>query len=284
MPTIADKRKTFRALHASGCFVMPNPWNVGTARYLPAPRLQGAGDHERGLCLRAQAIRMAAVSRDDMLAHYSRACRRDRPAGQRRFRERLCARPGGRRRERAALHRNRRGRAVDRGFDRRQGQSALRFRSRRRAHAGRARRDRQGRRRRACSRPRRRLSGRPARSRRDRPPAQGLSRTAGADCLYAPGHAGRASRSRRPCKAVAPQAGQLPDTAGAFGVHGRAISPRSACAASASAARSRASAMQPSSRRRQQIASEGSFDGFTGVISNAELNTFFREDRKKRSS
>jgi 2-methylisocitrate lyase-like PEP mutase family enzyme len=29
-----DKRHTFRALHQGGCFVIPNPWSVGTARYL----------------------------------------------------------------------------------------------------------------------------------------------------------------------------------------------------------------------------------------------------------
>jgi hypothetical protein len=33
-----------------------------------------------------------------------------------------------------------------------------------------------------------------------------------------------------------------------------------------------------------QIAKEGKFDGFTGLISNAELNKFFSEDRKRRSS
>jgi 2-methylisocitrate lyase-like PEP mutase family enzyme len=27
-------RQAFRALHATGCFVMPNPWDVGSARYL----------------------------------------------------------------------------------------------------------------------------------------------------------------------------------------------------------------------------------------------------------
>jgi 2-methylisocitrate lyase-like PEP mutase family enzyme len=32
--SIADKRRAFRALHQSGCFVIPNPWNVGSARYL----------------------------------------------------------------------------------------------------------------------------------------------------------------------------------------------------------------------------------------------------------
>ena len=33
-PSIADKRRTFRALHDSGCFVLPNPWDVGSALYL----------------------------------------------------------------------------------------------------------------------------------------------------------------------------------------------------------------------------------------------------------
>lgn len=35
-PSLADKRKAFRALHASGCFVIPNPWDIGSARYLQA--------------------------------------------------------------------------------------------------------------------------------------------------------------------------------------------------------------------------------------------------------
>jgi 2-methylisocitrate lyase-like PEP mutase family enzyme len=34
MPTVAEKRRTFRALHEQGCFVIPNPWDVGSARYL----------------------------------------------------------------------------------------------------------------------------------------------------------------------------------------------------------------------------------------------------------
>jgi 2-methylisocitrate lyase-like PEP mutase family enzyme len=32
--SVADKRQTFSRLHESGCFVIPNPWNVGSARYL----------------------------------------------------------------------------------------------------------------------------------------------------------------------------------------------------------------------------------------------------------
>jgi 2-methylisocitrate lyase-like PEP mutase family enzyme len=30
----SDRRKVFRALHERGCFVIPNPWDVGSARYL----------------------------------------------------------------------------------------------------------------------------------------------------------------------------------------------------------------------------------------------------------
>ena len=34
MPTIFDKRRTFHDLHKSGCFVIPNLWDIGSARYL----------------------------------------------------------------------------------------------------------------------------------------------------------------------------------------------------------------------------------------------------------
>jgi 2-methylisocitrate lyase-like PEP mutase family enzyme len=32
--SISDARTAFRKLHDSGCFVIPNPWDIGTARYL----------------------------------------------------------------------------------------------------------------------------------------------------------------------------------------------------------------------------------------------------------
>jgi len=31
---LAARRRAFRALHERGCFVIPNPWDVGSARYL----------------------------------------------------------------------------------------------------------------------------------------------------------------------------------------------------------------------------------------------------------
>lgn len=33
-PNVDDKRRTFRRLHDSGCFVIPNPWDIGSALYL----------------------------------------------------------------------------------------------------------------------------------------------------------------------------------------------------------------------------------------------------------
>ena len=34
MPSIVEKRHIFRRLHETGCFVMPNPWDIGSTRYL----------------------------------------------------------------------------------------------------------------------------------------------------------------------------------------------------------------------------------------------------------
>jgi 2-methylisocitrate lyase-like PEP mutase family enzyme len=33
-PSVAARRERFQELHRSGCFVMPNPWDLGSARYL----------------------------------------------------------------------------------------------------------------------------------------------------------------------------------------------------------------------------------------------------------
>src|SRR5476651_392372 len=33
-PSTTEKRNVFRRLHDAVCFVIPNPWNVGSARYL----------------------------------------------------------------------------------------------------------------------------------------------------------------------------------------------------------------------------------------------------------
>ena len=49
--SVADKRRTFHKLHGSGCFVIPNPWNVGTARYLQAQGFKALATTSSGCAL-----------------------------------------------------------------------------------------------------------------------------------------------------------------------------------------------------------------------------------------
>ncbi len=68
MPTIEEKRSTFRALHAQGCFVIPNPWDIGTARYLQQAGFKALATTSAGFAF-ARALPDGAVSREVMLAH-----------------------------------------------------------------------------------------------------------------------------------------------------------------------------------------------------------------------
>ena len=61
--TQAEKAAAFAALHAGEPFVIPNPWDVGTARVLAAARLRGAGDHELRLRLHARPGRRRGDAR-----------------------------------------------------------------------------------------------------------------------------------------------------------------------------------------------------------------------------
>src|SRR5215471_16344311 len=68
MPTIATRRATFRKLHEEGCFVIPNPWNVGTACYLQHLGFKALATTSSGFA-HAQGHADGAVPRDAMLAH-----------------------------------------------------------------------------------------------------------------------------------------------------------------------------------------------------------------------
>lgn len=48
-PTIAQKREVFRRLHEGGCFVMPNPWDVGTALALQDMGFQALASTSAGM-------------------------------------------------------------------------------------------------------------------------------------------------------------------------------------------------------------------------------------------
>jgi 2-methylisocitrate lyase-like PEP mutase family enzyme len=69
-PSIAERRRTFRTLHESGCFVIPNPWDIGTARYLQSLGFKALATTSAGFAF-SQGLPDAAVPRDMMLAHIS---------------------------------------------------------------------------------------------------------------------------------------------------------------------------------------------------------------------
>ena len=67
-PGIDDKRRTFRALHESGCFVIPNPWDAGSARYLQSLGFKALATTSSGFAW-SQGHPDNGVSRDMVLAH-----------------------------------------------------------------------------------------------------------------------------------------------------------------------------------------------------------------------
>jgi 2-methylisocitrate lyase-like PEP mutase family enzyme len=68
MPSIAEKRRTFQALHAEGCFVLPNPFDAGSARYLQHLGFKALATTSAGAAF-ALGLPDNAVGRDRMLAH-----------------------------------------------------------------------------------------------------------------------------------------------------------------------------------------------------------------------
>jgi len=68
MPTIADKRRAFRKLHETGCFVIPNPWDIGSARYLQLLGFKALATTSAGFAF-SRALPDGYVPRDMVLAH-----------------------------------------------------------------------------------------------------------------------------------------------------------------------------------------------------------------------
>lgn len=58
----------FRAMHESGCFVLPNPWDIGTAIYLEHLGFEALATTSAGFAF-SRGKRDGGVSRDEMLAH-----------------------------------------------------------------------------------------------------------------------------------------------------------------------------------------------------------------------
>jgi len=277
-PTVADKRKTFRKLHESGCFVIPNPWNVGTARYLQGLGFKALATTSAGHA-HALGYPDGAQDLDVVLAHYWELVEATDVPLNADFENAFADDPDG-----VAVNVTRciasgvAGLSVEDSpksdkplydFDL----------SVARVEAARAAIDRAGGDVVFTARAENFIRGVPDLDdviRRLKAYA-----AAGADCLYAPGIKTK-DQIETVVKAVAPKpvnflnSGDFGFTVGNLAAMGvRRISVGGSLARVA---------MHAFIKTATQIAKEGKFDGFAGLMTNQELNKFFSEDREKMSS
>lgn len=69
-PTVSDKRRTFKELHRAGCFVIPNPWDLGSARFLASLGFKALASTSSGFAW-TRARPDGGVAREQVLAHLS---------------------------------------------------------------------------------------------------------------------------------------------------------------------------------------------------------------------
>jgi 2-methylisocitrate lyase-like PEP mutase family enzyme len=69
-PSIADRRRTFRALHESGCFLIPNPWDVGSACLLQSLGFKALATTSAGFAW-SRGRSDNGVTLDMALAHFA---------------------------------------------------------------------------------------------------------------------------------------------------------------------------------------------------------------------
>lgn len=67
-PSVADKRRVFQQLHEAGCFAIPNPWDIGSARFLHSLGFKALATTSSGFAW-SQGRPDAPGSRDVVLAH-----------------------------------------------------------------------------------------------------------------------------------------------------------------------------------------------------------------------
>ncbi|MGO9036484.1 MAG: oxaloacetate decarboxylase [Steroidobacteraceae bacterium] len=67
-PGASDKRRAFRRLHEAGCFVIPNPWDAGSARYLQSLGFKALATTSSGFSW-SQGRPDNGMARDRVLAH-----------------------------------------------------------------------------------------------------------------------------------------------------------------------------------------------------------------------
>jgi 2-methylisocitrate lyase-like PEP mutase family enzyme len=275
--SIAEKRRTFRALHQTGCFVIPNPWNIGTARYLQGLGFKALATTSAGYA-HSYGYSDGDVTSDMVLAHCREIAQAvDVPVNadfengyaddpdEMAANVRLCIETGV-----AGLSiEDFTGRDSDPLYD---FDLAVK-----RMRAARDAIDKAG--------GDVILTGRTEGFIRNRPDLDETIRRlkafadAGADCLYSPGIKTR-EHIAATVKAVAPKPINFLN-AGPFGLTVNDLAELGVRRISVGGTLSRV-AMHAFIQSAQQIAKDGKFDSFAGVVSNAELNKFFHEDLRHR--
>jgi 2-methylisocitrate lyase-like PEP mutase family enzyme len=278
-PSAAEKRKTFRKLHETGCFVIPNPWNVGSARYLQSLGFPALATTSSGYA-HAQGYADGALGSDAVLAHFRElAAATDVPLNAD-FEDGLAD-------DLEGLSQNVT-RCVATGvaglsIEDSPNNSATPLYpvdvAVARVKAARGAIDRAGGDVIFTARAEGFIRGVPDLDdviRRLR-----AFKDAGADCLYAPGIKTR-EQIEAVVRAVAPKPVNFLNS-GAFGFTVEDLAGMGVRRISVGGSLARV-AMHAFIRVATEIARDGKFDGFAGLISNPELNKFFSEDRKKDAS
>jgi len=278
-PSAVEKRKAFRKLHESGCFVIPNPWNVGSARYLQNLGFKALATTSSGYA-HAQGFADGALNLDRVLAHFEElAAATDVPLNAD-FEDGLADDLDG-----LAENVTRCVAAGVAGLSiedsPNDGKTPLYDLETAvaRVKATRAAIDRAGGDVIFTARAEGFIRGVPDLDdviRRLKAYA-----AAGADCLYAPG-----IKTREPIEAVVKAVAPKPVNflnGGAFGFTVSDLAAMGVRRISVGGSLARV-AMHAFIRTATEIAEDGKFDGFAGLISNAELNKFFSADRKRFSS
>jgi 2-methylisocitrate lyase-like PEP mutase family enzyme len=275
MLTAAEKRRVFRKLHESGCFVIPNPWNAGTALYLQHLGFKAIASTSSGHA-HSEGLPDGAETLDAVLAHLRELAEcTDIPLNAD-FENGYAGTSDG-------LATNVR-RCVETGVA---GLSIEDFDGKgiypideavARIKVARAAIDKAG--------GDVMLTGRCENFLHGRPDLDDTIRRlkaysdAGADCLYAPLIKTR-EQVEAVVKAVAPKPVNFLNS-GAFGFTVADLAAMGVRRISVGGSLARI-AMQAFIKMSREIADQGKFDGFTGLMSNAELNKFFHDASRKKS-
>jgi 2-methylisocitrate lyase-like PEP mutase family enzyme len=278
MATVSDKRKTFRKLHENGCFVIPNPWNVGSARYLQGLGFKALATTSSGYA-HAQGYSDGEVTRDMVLAHCREiAAAADVPVNAD-FENGYAEDPEGvAANVKLCVATGVAGLSIE-DFTGREADPLYPFdKAVARVRAARVAIDEAGGEVVFTARTEGFIHKRP-----DLDETIGRLKAfsdAGADCLYAPGIKTR-EQIEAIVNAVAPKpVNLLMSWAGGFMVADIAEMGVRRISVGGTLARAAMHAFIKSAR---SIVEQGTFDSFAGVVSNAELNAFFHEDRRRRS-